>query len=490
MACRKRRIKCTEEKPACKRCTDTGRTCDGYAVPKQPPAVAFLLIISDGVQIEPHREAGIACQYFHEVCAPALVNYGSASFWNRLVLQACHTDESLRHLVIAASQLDLQLRQSTSSSTPSNMVHFHSHYGKGLRLIAQSQNPDAASLLIACLLLILCDELQQNHFSALQHLIAGRKILTAYLPCSASRIRNPVIDEIGPIFSKLDSATGEFQKHLIPAHFQNPNLDPLNHPYTDDSHHLSCLSRLCPFDSIHQAACALQVIASDCTRSRVQGIAPRTRFHMVTSLTGNLNQWHARFNALERYLPTGSASKTFMDLNLLRIYNLCLHIISRCAPFGQELAFDGHSETIELVMVSCDLLIARTLTTRYFPPLFFVATRYRSLSFRRRAIKSLRKCGPDGQLLAYIASRIMRLEEEGVLEPVVCSDIPETKRVQIQSIAMDSSTQSYTLYFRRYPFTKNILPEHLTFPSRGWLRDGSPLPSSHPVRFLYSQCEM
>lgn len=444
------------------------------------------MVISDGVQIESHQDAGIACQYFHEVCAPALVNYGSASFWNCLVLQASHNDASLKHLVIAVSQLDLQLRQ----SDPSNMVHFHSHYGKGLRLIAQGQNPDAASLLIACLLLILCDELQQNHFSALQHLVAGRKILTAYHPCSASRIRNTVIDEIGPIFSKLESATGEFQKHLIPAQFRKSNWDPSDHPYTDDIHHLSCLRHLCPFNSIDQAACALQVLASDCTRSRVQGIAPRTRFHVVTSLTGNLNYWHARFKAFGINMPRVATSKVSMDMNLLRIYNLCLHVISRCAPFGQELAFDGHSENIELVMVSCDLLIAHTLTTRYLPPLFFVATRYRSVSFRRRAIKSLRMCGPDGQLLAYIATRIMRVEEKGISEPIVCSDIPETNRVQIQSITLDSSTQSYTLYFRRYPFTKDVLPEHLTFPSRGWLGDSSPLTSSHTVRFLYSQCDV
>lgn len=438
------------------------------------------MVIGDEVQIEAHPEAIYACQYFREVCAPTLINYGSASFWNQLVLQACHTDESLKHLMIAASQLDMQIRQSTLF----NNVAFHSHYGKGLRLITQAQNPDMDSILIACLLLMLCDELQQKYFSALQHLIAGRRILTTCHPHSSGPVGKNIIEQVGPIFSKLESSTSEFQKQLVPS----ISRQAIDVPYTDDIHHLSCMSQLCPFISIDQSAFALQAIALDCTRSRVHGIAPRTRFHMVTSLTANLNTWHARFIAFERNLTAAPESKMFLDVNLLRTYHLCLHIISRCAPFNQEVTFDGYCESIELVMVSCDILMTRTLTTRFIPPLFFVATRYRSLSFRRRAIKSLRRCGPDGQLLADIASRIARVEESGIPGPVLCSDIPEGKRVRIQNVELDPSAQSYVLYFKRHPFTENVISEYSIFPSQSWVWGESSLISCHAVSFSYSLC--
>ncbi|KAH4069175.1 hypothetical protein HBH98_012240 [Parastagonospora nodorum] len=36
--CKIRKVKCDEEKPFCKRCTSTGRTCDGYDVTFRPPS--------------------------------------------------------------------------------------------------------------------------------------------------------------------------------------------------------------------------------------------------------------------------------------------------------------------------------------------------------------------------------------------------------------------------------------------------------------------
>jgi hypothetical protein len=441
------------------------------------------MVISEGVQIEPSHEAVYACHYFHEVCAPNLVNYGSASFWNCLVLQACQTDEGIKHLVIAASQLDMQTRQPTWSN--GHMTSFQLHYGKGLRLMNQPRCPDAASLLIACLVLILCDELQRNHFSALQHLIAGRKIVAAYYPFPGSPTRNMAIEEIGQIFSKLELETGEFHQQLVPPHSRLPTSISNDPAYADNILHLSPLDALSTFDSIEESAVALQAIASDCTRSRLHGIPPRTRFHVVASLTANLNNWYARFTTFERNLPTDTARKKFRDLNLLRTYHLCLHVISRCAPFDQELAFDGYATNIELIMVSCNILMARPLTTtaKLLPPLFFVATKYRCVSYRRRAVEALKRCGPDGQLLADIAMRIIRVEERGVDDPIVCPDIPEQKRIQIQRLELDSSAQIYTLYFKRHLSMENVVFDHLIIPSQGWVWSGPGLISHHAVRF-------
>lgn len=442
------------------------------------------------MQVELSHEAVYACHYFHEVCAPNLVNYGSASFWNCLVLQACYTDESIKHLVIAASQLEMQTRQPSWSCSNGNKTSFQLHYGKGLRLMNQTQRPDAALLLIACLVLILCDELQQNHFSALQHVIAGRKIIAAYCPLPDSRTRNLVIEEIGQIFSNLELQTSEFQRQLVPPHSRLPTLISNDPSYADNILHLSPLDdALSAFDSIEESAMSLQAIASDCTRSRLQGIPPRTRFHVVGSLTTNLNSWYARFSTLERSLPGDTARRKFRDLNLLRTYHLCLHVISRCAPFDQELAFDGYATDSELVVVSCNILMARpmmTTTPKLLPPLFFVATKYRCVSYRRRAVEALKRCGPDGQLLADLAMRVIRVEEKGVAEPIVCSDIPEQKRIQIQRLELDASAQSYTLYFKRCPSTENLLLDHLTFPSQGWAWSGPGLISHHAVRFPHT----
>ncbi|KEF56023.1 uncharacterized protein A1O9_07603 [Exophiala aquamarina CBS 119918] len=480
-----RRVKCDEAKPSCERCTRTGRNCDGYPIPRRPPPAALLIVLHEGVQVE-DQQAAVACHYFYEVCAPTLVNYGSASFWNRLVLQACQSEESIRHLVIAAAQLDMHLRQPSLLRSNDDSAPFRWHYGKALRLISRATSPDAATVLVACLLLMLYNELQQNHFPALQHLIAGRKIITAHYSLATSPTQNTAIEEISHIFSKLELQTSEFHKHLVPPHRRLPTyLTPIESSDTDDiQRHLCTRCCISAFTGLEESALSLHTLALECTGIRLSGPPPRTRFHTVPSLTSRLNNWYACYSAFEKALPTETTLKDFGDLNVLRIYHLCLEIISRCAPFdNQEMAYDGYATSIELVMVSCGILMTaevRLRTAKLLPPLFFVATKYRGVDYRRRAVTALRRCGADGQLLAEIAVRIMRVEERGVRLPVVCSDIPEQDRVQLWRVELDEAGQFYTVYFRRCsamsapasPLADHDVEQlegHLTFPSQGWV---------------------
>jgi len=443
------------------------------------------------VRVEPDQQAVDACRYFHEVCAPTLVNYGSASFWSRLVLQACETEESIKHLVIAAAQLDMKIRQPSLLHDQDRGTSFQSHYGKALRLISQARSPDAATVLIACLLLMLCEELQQNHFPAIQHLIAGRKIITAHysLATSQRQRQNSTIEEISHIFSKLELQTSEFHKHLVPAHNRLPtyvtnnDLSETNNIQQHLSHSFECC--VLAFANIDECALSLQTIASTCTGTRLPGPPPRTKFRAVATLTPQLNNWYARYSALERSLSPKPAPKTFSDLNLLRIYHLCLEIISRCAPFEHhEMAYDGYATNIELVMVSCGILMTTTTTTaKLLAPLFFVATKYRGVDYRRRAIAALRRCGADGHLLADIAMRIVRVEERGLRRPVVCSDVPEQNRVLVLHVELDATAQFYTVCFRRCCSSaeeegeweeevggkqRTQREDQLTFPSQAW----------------------
>ena len=457
-----RRIKCDESKPSCKRCTSTGRKCDGYASPKvkQQAPVAFLMIVSESGRTECDRQAVHAFQYFYEVCAPALVNHGSGDFWNKLVLQACHAEESIKHLVIAASRLEI-VDQPANTQTISD-PQFLWHYGKALKLISQAKDPEPEVLLIACLLLVLCDELQQNPYAALQHVTAGRKILLAYCPPHPRKGRCTVVEELGLIFLKLELHIGEIRHQVAPRLYPDtPAPDNSLAKIPNLPHRLQPLSA---FRNVADATFVLQNIASDCVSFRYTGRPPKTRFHIARSLTTRLNDWLGRLTLLQADITREEAVRSFRDHNTLLAYHTCLHIMSRCTPYNQEMTYDLYFHQWEHVMASCGRLMSQP-TTKILPLLFFVATKYRSASIRRRAVEFLRKCGHNGQLLSSLAMGVIRIEEAGIFDPIVCTDIPDLNRVRIQDVDVDSNGMFYTLYFKRYPYEESSPSDHLTLPS-------------------------
>ncbi|EXJ77513.1 hypothetical protein A1O3_09740 [Capronia epimyces CBS 606.96] len=475
ITCKIRRVKCDEGRPCCTRCSSTGRKCDGYLdrtpAPNQPAPAALLVIWNLDVDLttwDRDHVVRTGFRFFADMCAPVLLNYGSHFFWTQLVLQAGQACLSVKHLIVAVSRLachNLGLLPGVES--PMDDRIFLSHYGQALKSFSQTKNLDQGIALMACLLLILCDEFQQRPFAALQHIIAGRKILASYC-ANRSTYRNTTVEEIGPIFSKLELRTGELNQQTQPSHtrWQLPTAH-----YSVDVIDLQPFSNLGVFArmaSTLEAAKSLQTIAAACTSLRLTGQPPQTRFHTVPLLTDQLNTWFEEFSRFDAGMSREITPASRAELQLLRTYHLCLHVLSRCAPFDQECAFDIYSGAMDHIMVCAGLLIPFT-TTRLIPILFLVATRYRSVSFRRRAIEMLSQCGLDGQILARIALKVVQLEERRVKEPIVSADIPEASRIRLVDLSLDADGSFYTLRFRRSPYTDELTPiERVSLPTQGF----------------------
>lgn len=421
-------------------------------------------------------QARWAFDFFIQVCAPMLENYGSQRFWNQHVLQACFADRCIKHLVVAAAGLGSHRFIDTDDSN--KQLVFLSHYGLALKLLSQARDPDYGLMLMACLLLILCDEFQQNSYAALQHLMAGRKILAAW-----NRANHPwqysTVEELGAIFSKLELHTGEFNQEVLPQFSRWP-LPSKQYGEVNIQHFADTIPRGF-ITSIEDAAESLQTVAFECTSLQLDGNPPQTRFQMVPPLTQQLNDWLDDFQLFEENLLPAYASASSVSLRLLRSYHLAQHVLSRCAPFTQESAFDSYCGNLEHLVVSAGLLFPST-TVRLIPILFLVATRYRDASFRRRAHYMLRQCGLDGQILAKIAFRAIRIEEKTVDEPIVCTDVPETSRIRLVKLTFDASTGNYILYYRRFPYADTAGPlEQTSIPTQGFSWTEGNRTSDHAV---------
>lgn len=111
-----RRVKCGEERPECRRCTSTGRECDGYADIK--PSVSLTTqsnIISEGLTLRPSTVPWYdlftgdverrSFQYFLEKTAPQLAGDFECPFWDYMVLQSVHQEPAIRHITVALGSL-------------------------------------------------------------------------------------------------------------------------------------------------------------------------------------------------------------------------------------------------------------------------------------------------------------------------------------------------------------------------------------------------
>jgi hypothetical protein len=384
-----------------------------------------------------------ALRYFQEVAAPSLVNFGSHYFWNKLVLQATYEDEAIRSLVLATSILDC--REQGVLSTEKINKYYAEHHQNALKALGSRQTPDPTILLVACLLFMVCDEFNKNRLGALQHLIAGRRIMSSYTRKHSQY--NDTIEELAPIFRRLEMQTGEFEQQLLPKQLRWPFKDDTStwgkkfgkKPGIDPDWSKSRPSLFQGYASLAMASYSLRCLVPACQSSQTQGRLPVTRFHVVPNVTGQLNQWLVYFDEMVARLDPQEAVTKRLEVHLLRVHYLCLNIMSRCDPFLREDAYDLYFNNFEHIMIKMTHIITEetsdAIKERCLCPLFFIATHYRSPDFRRRAIDYLRKCDWPGKRMAAIADQMMDLEERSIPEVVACADVPTEARIRLLDVS-------------------------------------------------------
>lgn len=248
--CKQRRIKCGEQRPACDQCVRSKKICTGY--PPPPRAKAFEevpiapkprgehlapispaneavqpvrhqplsrpTVVRQEIQKRPvirgltppqtpidstlmiHRPSmlpfdpveGQYFQLFRERTASELSGFFDSSFWTRSVLQECHSEEAIRHSVVALGALYKTLEK-ISESPPSSPAavdqadnvarHWavaFKHYSLALNSMVTSTSQDQVSQrmsLMATVLLACFDSFIGDHKQAIVQIQAGLRLL-------------------------------------------------------------------------------------------------------------------------------------------------------------------------------------------------------------------------------------------------------------------------------------------------------------------------
>ena len=234
-----RRVKCDEGKPSCRRCTSTGRKCDGYEQVIVSSGEEASKNVYDSIQcfspnqallISPSRasmgltgEESIGFDFFRKKTVFEIQGCFRSCLWESLVLQLSHQEPSILHAAIAVGSIHRKLTERDGApqimdvEDPRQLLGLR-QYVKAIGFlrtrINDLENQDSGYIaLITCLLFICLEMLRGQRLAALSHLGTGLRILSSRAVSVGSSEPNALIlkhdsqsiqDQLISVFARLD----------------------------------------------------------------------------------------------------------------------------------------------------------------------------------------------------------------------------------------------------------------------------------------------
>ncbi|KAK7903316.1 hypothetical protein LTR67_001334 [Exophiala xenobiotica] len=477
-----RRIKCDETKPSCKRCTSTGRKCDGYEFsketsgksassstlsPPQRPYVTVQHLFQPDSISKPFQGNTQQRRIFHrfQYCTvPAFAGGSESGFWTKLVLKVGQEEPVVRNAIIALGTLHEDYQERCGKYSP-QLIEDDSHrhalslYSGALRQLNQRLNEPTktnAKLAIIASILFACFEvLRRNNMAAVIHYQQGMRELIrqmnlpdgdeSSLASSGSQatfreIPENEVDELLRVFARYDIQACTFSKdraERLATHLTLPRVLPTDLTLSQVRNHLDNL-----------LVSVYQLVKSDLRMYRYWD-ADLVPLEWRTQTQEAISTFDAWMTALEDFFA--SNAQHLINAEIKSLLGMRLQIktavimLKVCIDSGPESTFDGFKEDfedmvskVEQMTTALSMPEAMPLEIEFTPftmelgivhPLFFVACKCRDWQIRRRAIAQLKRAGKEGvwegPIMAVLARRIMELEEEGLPPGEV---VPEAQR--------------------------------------------------------------
>ena len=391
---------------------------------------------------------------------PAISGVSEGEFWEKLVLRVGQQESIVRNAIIALGALheDYQL----SGGSYENFQKASNLYGKALSELGarlSQKRPENAKLAIISSILFACFEvLRRNGMAAISHFNAGMKALLQHMPpkdtsinassmgtiSTAEATRTAGSKAIQPFFrtvpqDDVDVMLRVFSRYDIQAcTFAKPKAERLTVTLPDTPPTSLTLPEIKNYlDSLLVAV--YQHTRSDLVMHRYFPLhtVPPILIHRRDQALITFEQW---LSAIEKFFSENVLALTTLEAKALLGLRLQVRTaileLRTCISCPAETSFDAfHSDFLHIVtrcerladslgLPECEPLATDpsgagfTMELGICHPLFFVATKCRDYSLRRRAIACLKRAGREGvwegPVMAIVAERIVQLEEEGV----------------------------------------------------------------------------
>ncbi|RFU25494.1 hypothetical protein B7463_g10843, partial [Scytalidium lignicola] len=437
------------------------------------------------------QEEKMAFEYFKLCTSVDLPGVFNSEFWETFVFQIASTEPAIFHAAIALGAVHRGRRTQESHACSDGTSALDSHgrlvlrqYNKAinhLNVLLNDKNENAVLVaLVACMFFVTIEIFRSEYRAAHTHFKNGVRLLhevnksesyslilknSPYLVDAFKRLHIHAAlfgQSSSFLYTIGQSTTGEGQ-YTIPQNFDTflkarQHLDKL----MNEVYHLS--TEIDGFFHAHN------YVSEGFVNRKIQ-------------LETSLNLWLQAFDISFSSLATQTGHRSILGLHLLRLYHSMMTIMISVSLYpGNEMVYDSYtSDFISIINQSAKLLklasqelngittsdckVAGTsgfnliMNSGFIPPFYYAALRCRVPTLRRKAI-SLLQYAPykegllDGELVAYIARRIMEIEEGGFyenlgikynsdsvadFESVAVADIPlipESRRVHNPSVLL------------------------------------------------------
>ncbi|KAG4432973.1 hypothetical protein IFR05_011541 [Cadophora sp. M221] len=354
--CRIRKVKCDEDKPFCKKCVNTGRSCDGYQSPfkvftSQSTKGTHTHMINSVVPSNSTQPTAIKTGHI-DINIDLLNRYFSTkTMFNiklgcteeaRQVLQASLTDPTIRHAISSLKALRENLE--TAGDGPSSLAQPTSNFQYGLQqysialrdLASNLSSPGSNGLksaLLCCQIFISIEQVQKNYAAMAQHIIRGLRIMHEYRARPSIAATNKLVPAYQDKLPLLDVFI--IKLFLAPCKFAD-------RPATTSISETT--SSACPISSHLQPTgshdlCALAPdMRPQLTRiagsilvfldkvSRVESVeAAHQLLSEKVALLDSLESWLSDFENIQS--ESGSPHPELISLSFLRLFHLILKIV-------------------------------------------------------------------------------------------------------------------------------------------------------------------
>lgn len=396
---RVRKVKCDEEKPHCRRCTSTGRKCDGYS-PTPPPGVLWHRPrhLSSGISGTPGE--GRCLQFFCEVVGPLLSGPLDSYFWTHLAMQFSQFEPAVRHSLISISSLYEQLQFNSGPHTrlaDNSLALFH--YNAAIRELKALNNEPL--VLLVCVLFVCIEFLQGHREAAIQHCRHGIEILK-----NVEDAFPWAREYLAPIFRRLNMVPLFFG--IMPGTF--PRVTELGEDSFPDSFASLADAQFILDDILNRTIHLIRYSDMYILGGRSLEGDPAVAEHLEEkrSINRALDLWDLRFQKLDN--PSSeSLNLAKAYCNLVVRYNVA-RVWSDATFEPDEMVFDKHIDAFKLMVDEATkinpvgTIVDSTFATSQahpkfifemgFTPLFyFVLLKCRSLVTRIRALALVRRLG-------------------------------------------------------------------------------------------------
>ncbi|KAF4629181.1 hypothetical protein G7Y89_g8963 [Cudoniella acicularis] len=459
LTCRRRRLKCDESKPACKKCVSAKFTCDGYDHTTTQKKLIFVRPIGtveptafiqrplSVITAPPDEIRGF--DFFRSNNANLFARHMNAKFIGQDLLQMVHSEPVLWHAMLAMSSAFENLNNIVrpSNSPPKLRLRMAlQHYNKAIYLLTKPASGKKLSMeltIVACLLFMYLEIMLGHENTATLHVESGTRIIRAWMANrSESQLKQGIgFTIVGQLISPLLDGIELQTIGQVDSDWSPPRHQPYRQHYLPKQLH---------FNTLFEARASFVLLMNEATNfTRICDFPGRQPDDATLLLQRQERLLHSlqEWSIAAQNLADPAGEDTY-QLPLLRLYRVKLLILVSTALEIEETKFDRYTLPFEFILSGLESIIEGAksydrdtviyLFVRSYTLLNLIALKCRNPTIRRRALRLWKqKSCPGTHLFIAVAERVIELEEEGFedLKDSIGSIVPsEWARIQVSII--------------------------------------------------------